>query len=200
MEVKKLGLITIDDFFSKYYSLKKKYDARKKKSCPICNKGLVQFDTKQRKLTSVCVANPKCTANMSIQLSTYMPYSDLYDSVKEKYEETLSTIIQRKFDLLFKYSSDKNIERVREEYLKHKHIFEQTEILYHKTQMVHDKKLNDLYENRHEMVNAIKQGSDPKTVQEDLNETLNQIHKLEYNKVAGEYILYTPYSKLMLVE
>jgi len=200
MEVQKLGMITIDDFFSKYYSLKNKYESRKKKTCPICNKGPIQFETKQRKLTSVCVSNPKCTANMSIQLPTYLPYADVYDSVKEKYDETLSTIIQRKFDLLFKYSSDKNIEKIREEYIKNKHVFEQTEILYHKTQMIYDKKLQGLYHDRQEMVNVIKSGGNPKTIEEDLNVVLNQIHQLEYTKIAKEYSLYTPYSKLMLVE
>jgi hypothetical protein len=200
MEVQKLGMITIDDFFSKYYSLKKKYEARKKKTCPICNTGPVLFDTKNRKLQAICVENPKCTANMSIQLQMYLPYSDVYDSVKEKYQESLSAIIQRKFDLLFKYSTDKNIERIREEYVKNKNIFEQTDILYHKTQMLHDKKLLDLYHQRQEMVNVIKTGGDPKTVEEDLNVILNQIHKLEYTKIANEYTLYTPYSKLMVME
>jgi ribosomal protein S27AE len=199
MEVQKLGMITIDDFFSKYYSLKKKYEARKKKSCPICNKGPVQFSTKDRKLTSVC-ATPQCSANMSIQLQMYLPYATVYELVKEKYHDSLSSIIERKFDLLFKYSSDKNIERIREEYMTHKNVFEKTEILYHKTQMVHDKELAELYMNRQEMVNVIKQGGNPKTVEEDLNSVLNKIHKLEYTKVANEYSLYTPYSKLMLVE
>jgi len=200
MEVQKLGMITINDFFSTFYSLKKRYEAKKKKTCPICNKGPVQFSTKDRKLTSVCVANPKCTANMSIPLPMFLPYADVYDSVKEKYKDSLSTIMSRKFDLLFKYSSDKNIERIREEYLKNKHFFEQTEILYHKTQMEHDKELAELYSNRNEMINVIKKGGDPKTVEEDLNVTLNQIHHLEYIKVAKEYSLYTPYSKLMLVD
>jgi hypothetical protein len=200
MEVQKLGPITIDDFFSKYYSLKNKYTARKKKVCPICNKGPVQFETKNRTLTSTCVANPKCTANMSIKLSMYLPYSEVYESVKETYQDSLSSIIERKFDLLFKYSSDKNIERIREEYIKNKQIFEQTEILYHKTQMLHDKDLTDLYDRKAEMIHVIKNKGNPKTVEEDLNVVLNQIHKLEYTKIANEYSLYTPYSKLLLVE
>jgi|LauGreDrversion4_2_1035121.scaffolds.fasta_scaffold01757_8 hypothetical protein len=200
MEVQKLGMITIDDFFSTYYSLKKKYDVRKKKSCPVCNKGPLQFSNKERRLSAVCVNNPKCSANMSFPLQRYLPYATVYESVKEKYQDSLSTIIERKFDLLFKYSSDKNIERIREEYLQHKNIFEKTEILYHKTQMVHDKELAQLYANRQEMVNVIKTGGDPKTVEEDLNVTLNAIHQLEYEKVANDYSLYTPYSKLMVVE
>jgi len=199
MEVQKLGMMTIDDFFSRYYSLKKRYEGRKKKTCPVCNKGPLQFGTKDRTLTSLCTT-PKCEATMSIPLPMYVPYAQVYDSVKEKYQDSLSAIIERKFDLLFKYSSDKNIERIRNEYVKHKQVFEQTEILYHKTQMVHDKELSDLYAHRQEMVNVIKKKGDPKTVEEDLNVVLNQIHKLEYNKVANEYSLYTPYSKLMLVE
>jgi hypothetical protein len=137
---------------------------------------------------------------MSIQLQMYLPYATVYELVKEKYHDSLSSIIERKFDLLFKYSSDKNIERIREEYMTHKNVFEKTEILYHKTQMVHDKELAELYMNRQEMVNVIKQGGNPKTVEEDLNSVLNKIHKLEYTKVANDYSLYTPYSKLMLVE
>ena len=200
MEVQKIGRITIDDFFSKYYSLKKKYEARKTKLCPICSKGPLQFEIKNRRMSATCISNPKCTANMSNQLSMFQPYSEVYHSVKEKYEDALSTIIQRKFDLLFKYTSDKNIERVREEYLTNKHLFEQTEILYHKTQMLHDKELHQLYNDRQEMINLIKKGGDPKTVEEDLNHVLNKIHKLEYVKVAKDYSLYTPYDKLMLVE
>ena len=200
MEVQKIGRITIDDFFSKYYSLKKKYDTRKKKICPICNKGPLQFEIKNRNMKVTCISNPTCIANMSNQLFMFQPYSDVYNSVKEKYEESLATIIQRKFDLLFKYTSDKNIERVREEYLTHKHLFEQTEMLYHKTQMMHDKELHELYHDRQEMINVIKKKGDPKTVEEDLNDVLNKIHKLEYTKIANEYSLYTPYDKLILVE
>jgi len=200
MEVQKLGMITIDDFFSKYYSLKKRYEARKRKMCIICNKGPLDFSTKHRKLSATCVANPICTANMSIQLPMFKPYADVYNSVKEKYEDALSSIIQRKFDLLFKYTSDRNIERVREEYVTNKHVLEQTEILYHKTQMLHDTELSKLYQDRQEMINVIKKNGDPKTVEEDLNDVLNKIHQLEYIKVAKDYSLYTPYSKLMMVE
>ena len=66
--------------------------------------------------------------------------------------------------------------------------------------MLHDKELHQLYNDRQEMINLIKKGGDPKTVEEDLNHVLNKIHKLEYVKVAKDYSLYTPYDKLMLVE
>ena len=66
MEVSKLGKITIDEPFLKYYSLKQKYESRKRQICPICSKGPLEFDIKERVLVSVCINNPLCSGNMNI--------------------------------------------------------------------------------------------------------------------------------------
>ena len=199
MEVLKLGKITIDEPFLKYYSLKQKYESRKRQICPICSKGPLEFDIKERTLQSTCV-NPLCTANMSIQIPSFYTYDQLLTEVQENYEASQEDIVRRKFDLLFKYTQDTNIQAVRDTYLKHKAKHDSIQVGYHKTKMVHDQELEELYSQRKTFLEALKNpSSDLKSIQTDLNDVLNRIHTLEYHVVGKIHVPYSPFLNMVPV-
>lgn len=199
MEVLKLGKITIDEPFLKYYSLKQKYESRKRQICPICSKGPLEFDIKERTLRSTCV-NPLCTANMSIQIPSFYTYDQLLTEAQENYEASQEDIVRRKFDLLFKYTQDTNIQAVRDTYLKHKAKHDSIQVGYHKTKMVHDQELEELYSQRKTFLEALKNpSSDLKSIQTDLNDVLNRIHTLEYHVVGKIHVPYSPFLNMVPV-
>jgi ribosomal 50S subunit-associated protein YjgA (DUF615 family) len=197
MEVLKLGKITIDEPFLKYYSLKQKYESRKRQICPICSKGPLTFDIKERSLVSVCV-NPLCTGNMNIQIPSFYTYDQLLTEAQEKYEQSQEDIVRRKFDLLFKYTQDTNIQTVRDTYLKYKSNHDSVQVGYHKTKMIHDQELEDLYHQRKTFLEALKNpSSDIKSIQTDLNSVLNRIHTLEYHVIGKIHVPYSPFLNMV---
>jgi ribosomal 50S subunit-associated protein YjgA (DUF615 family) len=199
MEVSKLGKITIDEPFLKYYSLKQKYESRKRQICPICSKGPLEFDIKERTLLSTCV-NPLCTANMNIQIPSFYTYDQLLTEAQENYEQSQQEIVRRKFDLLFKYTQDTNIQAVRDSYLKHKSKHDAVQVGYHKMKMVHDQELGELYSQRKIFLDALKNPSaDLKSIQTDLNAVLNRIHTLEYHVVGRAHVPYSPFINVVPV-
>jgi hypothetical protein len=200
MEVSKLGKITIDEPFLKYYSLKQKYETRKRQICPVCSKGPLQFDIKERTLVSVCVNNPLCSGNMNIQVPSFYTYDQLLTDAQEKYEQSQEDIVRRKFDLLFKYTQDTNIQAVRDTYLKHKAKHDAIQVGYHKMKMVHDQELDELYGQRKTFLEALKNpASDLKSIQTDLNSVLNRIHTLEYHVVGKIHVPYSPFLNMVPV-
>jgi len=200
MEVTKLGKITIDEPFLKYYALKQKYESRTRQICPICSKGPLQFDIKERTLVSVCVKNSLCTGNMNIQIPTFYTYDQLLMDAQENYEKSQEDIVRRKFDLLFKYTQDTNIQAVRDTYLKHKSKHDSVQIGYHKMKMVHDQELEELYSQRKTFLDALKNpASDMKSVQTDFNSVLNRIHTLEYHVVGRAHVPYSPFLNMVPV-
>lgn len=200
MEVTKLGKITIDEPFLKYYSLKQKYESRKNPICPICNKGPVDFLLKDRVLSSTCVNNTLCRANMSVGIPSFYTYKELIHDAQDNYDRAHQDIVRKKYDLLFKYSQDTNIQELRDTYLKHKGKNDAIMVGYHKTKMVHEHELHELNEQKHTLLTALKHpDSDVKNIQTDLNEILNRIHKLEYHIIGREHVQYTPFINMVPV-
>lgn len=200
MEVTKLGKITIDEPFLKYYSLKQKYESRKNPICPICNKGPVDFSLKDRTLSSTCVKNTLCRANMTVGIPSFYTYKDLIHAAQENYDKAHQDIVRKKYDLLFKYSQDTNIQEIRETYLKHKGKNDAIMVGYHKTKMVHEQELHDLNEQKQVLLKALKlPESDMKHIQTDLNDVLNRIHQLEYHVIGREHVQYTPFINMVPV-
>ena len=200
MEVSKLGKITIDEPFLKYYSLKQKYESRKRQLCPICSKGPLQFDVRDRTLLSVCT-NTLCTGNMSITIPSFYTYDQLLTDTQEKFDQAQEDIVRKKFDLLFKYSQDTNIQTVRDAYLKHKSKQDALQVGYHKMNMVHDAELHDLYTQKQTFLEALKNPSvNLKSIQTDLNDVLNRIHTLEYHVVGRVHVPYTPFLNLVPIQ
>lgn len=200
MEVTKLGKITIDEPFLKYYSLKQKYESRKNPICPICNKGPLDFSLQNRTLSSTCVKNTLCRGNMSISIPSFYTYKELLQESQDHYDKAHEDVVRKKYDLLFKYSQDMNIQSIRENYLKHKGKNDAILVGYHKTKMVHEQELQGLYEQKQVFLTALKKpDSDVKTIQEDLNDVLNRIHKLEYHVIGREHVQYTPFINMVPV-
>jgi len=200
MEVSKLGKITIDEPFLKYYSLKQKYESRKRPICPICSKGPLEFSIQERTLVSVCVNNPLCTGNMNISIASFYTYDQLLTEAQDKYEKSQEDIVRRKFDLLFKYTQDTNIQSVREAYLKHKSKHDAIQVGYHKKNMLHEQELQELYSNRETFLEALKNpASDLKSIQTDLNAVLNRIHILEYHVIGRVHVPYSPFLNMVPV-
>jgi hypothetical protein len=200
MEVIKLGKITIDEPFLKYYSLKQKYEARKNPVCPICNKGPLDFSVRNRTLLSTCLKNTLCRGNMSIPIPSFYTLDDLIQASQEKYNVVHEEVIRKKYDLLFKYSQDMNIQAIRDAYLKQKSKRDAIEVGFHKTRMLHHQELDDLYEQKQVLLTALKQPDmDLKHIQVDLNEVLNRIHKLEYHITGRVHVPYTPFTNMVPV-
>ena len=155
MEVVKLGKITIDEPFLKYYALKQKYESRKTSKCPICGRGPLEFSIRNRVLTSVCVNNPKCTGNLEVPIPSFYTYDKLIEDVQARFDLSQDAILRKKYDLLFHYSKDTNIQSVRENYLRDKQKKESVHMAYHKTKMVHEHDLQDLYIQKEEFLDAL---------------------------------------------
>jgi hypothetical protein len=200
MEVTKLGRITIDEPFLKYYSLKQKYEARKNPICPICNKGPLNFSVQDRTLMAVCVKNTLCRGNMEVRIPSFYTYKDLIQDSQERYDQAYEEIVRRKYDLLFKYSQDTNIQSVREMYLTHKKKNDAIMVKYHKNRMVHTQELQDLYDQKNTLLTALRRpDSDLRPIQTDLNDVLNRIHKLEYHVIGRVHVPYTPFINMVPV-
>jgi hypothetical protein len=101
---------------------------------------------------------------------------------------------------LFKYSQDTNIQSIRENYLKHKGKNDAVLVGYHKTKMVHEQELEGLYEQKQVLLTALKKPeSNVTSIQVDLNDVLNRIHKLEYHVIGREHVQYSPFINMVPV-
>lgn len=200
MEVTKVGKITIDEPFLKYYSLKQKYEARKKPICPICNKGPLDFSIKNRTLLSTCVKNTLCRGNMSVPIPSFYTYRELLHDAQLNYDKAHEDVVRKKYDVLFRYSQDMNIQSIRETFLTEKRRNEAITVGYHKTKMVHHQSLYELYEEKQSLLNALKQPhNDLQHIQTDLNDVLNRIHKLEYHVIGRVHVPYSPFINMVPV-
>ncbi len=191
MKVEKISLDTrdtllvIDDPIKQYYRLKLK----SKSKCPACKKGKLSFAEKNRFLIMAC-DTASCKNNMKIPIDTYYSYNKLYETNQEQYMNSVTNIIQKKYDILFKYTSDQDISDLRTSYLKNKETYDTMNQHYYETDTLRMEELKKLYTERDELLNQ-------KIIPPELNDTLNQIHTHEYKQIGNAYELYTPFNELI---
>ena len=187
MNVEKLKLIEIDSPIKKYYLLK----GKKSKLCSVCKKSQLTFTEKNRTLTITC-ATPQCKGNMKIPIDTYYTYDTLYENNHQDYVDSVHKVIQKKYDILFKYTSDKDILELRTDYLHSKKNYDAMNQNYYEKDNVKTETLKKLYAERNELISK-------KIKAEELNHVLNIIHTHEYKKLGNTYEVYTPFSDLIQI-
>jgi len=172
MNVEKKNMVTIPSHtYLDYYRIKNKYMSNHK--CPKCGKkSTVVFKVDKRILSAVCSA---CTFHIRILEDTYITYDEHAARSKKAYEDSIDAILRAKFDILFDYHSSSNIEQLRNKYLKEKVDYDQLYIQWEQSDPNHP----ELKRDRDKLIAAIKVNNDPQ-IQIQLNEVLDQIHKLEY--------------------
>ena len=144
------SLMTIDSPFKSYYKLKSK----KSNLCPLCKKGHLMFSEKNRVLKITCDTS-NCKNNIEFPIDTYYSYDTLYESNHQQYMNSVHEVIQKKYDILFKYTSDQDISELRTSYLKNKDNYDAMHQHYYKTDMAHRETLHELYQHRDELMKKI---------------------------------------------
>jgi len=184
MNVEKLKPIEIESPIKKYYFLKNK----KSKLCPICKKNQLIFTEKNRFLMITC-NTPNCKSNVKIPTDTYYTHDTLYETNYQNYTDSVHKVIQKKYDILFKYTSDKDILELRTDYLQYKKNYDEINQNYYEKDNLKMEKLKKLYMERDELISK-------KIKADELNHILNNIHTHEYKKIGNTYELYTPFCEL----
>jgi transcription elongation factor Elf1 len=180
MNVEKKNMVTIPSHtYLDYYRTKSKYMSNHK--CPKCGKkSTVTFKVEQRILSALCSS---CTFQIRILEDTYITYDEHAMRSKQAYENSIDAILRAKFDLLFDYHSSSNIEQLRKKYLEEKVGYDQLYIQWEHSDPNHPQ----LKKDRDELIAKIKVHNTPeKHVQ--LNEVLDQLHKLEYTIQYNEVV------------
>ena len=177
------SLILIDSPFKSYYKLKNK----KSNLCSLCKKGHLTFSEKNRVLKITC-DTPQCKNNIEFPTDTYYSYDTLYESNHKNYVNSVNDVVQKKYDILFKYTSDQDISELRTSYLKNKQNYDDMNQHYYLTDKLRTEKLKELYEHRDELMKKMNA--------DEMNDVLNEIHKYEYKEVEKKVELYTPFGEL----
>ena len=206
-EVKKIYkvFIKLPSSLDDYYSLKNIYDesifSNKKRKCIYCKKvnmSSLVFLVKNRNLISICPTDG-CKSNMIIPIETCTTYDDYYQDSKKTYEDTVDTILDTKFKILFGYKNEKNtnIEKLKEMYkANHEHymqcIIDYKEIVYpkHATIMQLEQRRDDLIE---QLKNP---DEDVQRIYKQMQPILCEIRKLKYTYEIPESreVVQKPYS------
>jgi hypothetical protein len=122
---------------------------------------------------------------MRVLEDTYITYDENAKRSKEKYENSIDAILRAKFDILFDYnSSTSNLEKLRDAYLKEKNEYDELYMQWQQTDPNH----SQLKVDRDKLIAVIKQEKkgDNRKIYEQLNEVLNQLHKIEYTTQYNE--------------
>lgn len=172
MNVEKKNMVTIPSHtYLDYYRIKNKYMSNHK--CPKCGKkSTLVFKIEERILSALCSS---CKFHIRILEDTYITYDEHAARSKQAYENSIDAILRAKFDLLFDYHSSSNIEHLRNKYLEQKVDYDQLYIQWEQSDPNHPQ----LKKDRDELIAAIKVNNTPE-IHIQLNEVLDQLHKLEY--------------------
>jgi hypothetical protein len=189
------SLMSIDSPFKSYYKLKSNIVAPLKKGkksnlCPLCKKGHVTFSEKNRVLKIMCDTR-QCKNNIEFPIDTYYSYDTLYESNHQHYMNSVNEIVQKKYDILFKYTSDHDISELRTSYLKNKQNYDDMNQHYYVNDKLRTEKLNELYQHRDELMKKMNA--------DEMNDVLNEIHVNEYKQIGNKFEFYTPFSELFNV-
>lgn len=176
MNIEKKDMITIPtNTYSDYYRIKHKYEENGK--CPNCKKTGMEFKVVERVLSATC-KNASCKSNMRILEDTYITYDEHMQQRKQSYEKSVDAILRAKFDRLFEYHSTSNIEQLRNHYLQQKEQYDEMYIEWAKSDPNHPQ----LKKDRDELIAKIKTTDNP-VIHQQLNEVLNELHKIEYTTI-----------------
>ena len=182
MNVEKKNMVTIPSHtYLDYYRIKNKYMSNHK--CPKCGtKSSVVFKVEKRILSALCSV-PSCKFQIRILEDTYITYDENAARSKQAYEISIDAILRAKFDLLFDYHSSSNIEHLRNKYLAKKVDYDQLYIQWEQSDPNHPR----LKKDRDELIAKIKVHNTPE-IHVQLNEVLDQLHKLEYTTQYNEVV------------
>jgi hypothetical protein len=164
MIASKKKMITIKPFslMHKFYEAKQYYDAKKHK-CINCKKpNTLTFKVDHRNMSCKC---SNCPLDISFFSEKFITYDALYELRKKHYIDALSTNID-----FIQYKLD-----YEDLIAKHNDKLEQTKQLLHQYN-----------ENKDEIIRALKEKKEINN--DELNDILNQIHKLTYSKLGNETI------------
>ena len=179
MEFKKMGMIQIPPSYTEYYKLQRKY----KNKCPNCGKkGSLSFSEENRTLTVVC-QTAHCKSNMAIVIPTYLTFDQLYKNQKQDYIDITNHVLKEKFDLMFEYKKTTDLATLKTNFLQKKRAYEDTQRRHEEQSKEREYKKQELEKQREEMIHALRNG---KTIKEDLNSILNDIHRTSYIKIGQE--------------
>jgi hypothetical protein len=181
MNIEKEDMITIPTYtYSDYYRIKHKYEEEGK--CPNCKKAGMIFKVIDRILSATCKTS-SCKSNMRILEDTYITYDEHAQQCKQAYEASIDAVLRAKFDRLFDYHSTASLEKLRDRYLQQKERYAQLYLEWEKSDPNHPQ----LKKDRDELIAKIKTTDSP-IIHQQLNEVLNELHKIEYTTVYNETI------------
>lgn len=181
MNVEKKDMVTIPiHTYTDYYRLKAKYEETGK--CPACKKPKMVFKIVDRILTATC-PTPSCKSNMRILEDTYITYDEHARRSKQEYEASIDAILRAKFDRLFDYYSSSNIEQLRNHYLGQKEAYDTLYMQWEKSDPNHPQ----LKKDRDELISKLKTHDSPE-IHKQLNDVLNELHKIEYTRIYNEVV------------
>jgi len=180
MNVEKKNMVTIPSHtYLDYYRIKNKYMTNHK--CPKCGKkSSMVFKVENRILSTLCSS---CKFHIRIVEDTYITYDEHATRSKQAYENSIDAILRAKFDLLFDYHSSSNIEHLRNKYLEQKFDYDQLYMQWEQSDPNHPQ----LKKDRDELIAKIKVHNVPE-IHTQLNEVLDQLHKLEYTTQYNEVV------------
>ena len=114
MKVKCVGQMTLVDDVTRFFELKKVGQ------CPECNAG-IQFAMNKRTMTAKC--GPECINNIKVDVPRVITYDRKLANAKKDLEDATDAVLRAKFDFLFQYSSEKQIDGLKTDYIKAKQTF-----------------------------------------------------------------------------
>lgn len=160
---KKKGRITIQRYsaMNKFYAAKKFYDTKKHK-CIQCKKlDTLTFEVNQRTMSCKC---SNCSLAISFFSDKYMTYDELFELRKKHYVSALDRDLDTiQFKLDYNALFDSHTKKIEDHELAlSKYIKDKDEII----KVLHEQEIN----------------------KEELNDILNNIHKMTYIKMGSETI------------
>ena len=121
MKVKCVGQMTLVDDVTRFFELKKAGQ------CPECNAG-IQFISGKRTLESKCA--PDCPNNIKVEVPRVITYDRKLANAKVDLEKATDAVLRAKFDYLFQYSTEKQIDGLKTDYIKAKQNFNDISSIY----------------------------------------------------------------------
>lgn len=190
MNVEKSDYVLLPPKIIEYYRLKIRA-GKKKGKCPLCGQQLL-FSNKNRILS--CECKPGCKSNMKFFLNKIITYDELYTTTKQNFVDSTEAVLKEKFNIIFNYKSASDISELKDTYLTDKSRYDDVYTNHYNKVERKNKIINDASKEREEYVNALKQSVQNKTgipphIPDDLNASLDKIHREKYTTLAHETIL-----------
>jgi len=166
------------------------YEVRKNAKnarCPNCKGKLkdLTFTIQNRVLISTCPTSG-CKSNMNIPIGDYIPFKVYYAEHKKAYEDSITRILNEKFNVLFGYKKEEDISKFKMDYVEQNKTITDLITDYSAIVNSHQDEIDVLNAKKEAIVSVIKQklSAGEKVDQyKELNEILCNIRKLKYSKL-----------------